>query len=405
MLHALFRMHWRRNLIFIWLSQFLSIMGFAFALPFAPFYIQDLGVSDPVKIKLWVSIFAAATPLSLAVFSPMWGALGDRYGRRLMMLRANFAAALVLFMMGHVHSVVVLVGLRVMQGAFTGTMTAAQAMVAVHTPENRSGMALGTLSAAVFSGAMVGSACGGWFADRFGYRGAFFIAAALTLLAGIVVLFGTRELVRPLTGDERPARGAGWAQLRACLPVLLLIAAIAYVRQFDMPMLPLLVQEIHGSMDGVSSWTGSLFAVGSVAGLLSGIVLGRAADHAAAPKIGMFCALFAAVLMVPQGLAASFGPLFAARFGMIFCSGGLDPVFQVWLAKITPENHRGLIFGWAGTAKSLGWILAPLTSGVVATGFGVRSVYFASSVLFLMLIPLIHCAVRWIDKAGARRTA
>ena len=59
---------WRQNLAFVWLSQFLSIMGFSFALPFAPYYIQDLGVTDPDALKLWVSAFAAATPLSLAIY-------------------------------------------------------------------------------------------------------------------------------------------------------------------------------------------------------------------------------------------------------------------------------------------------------------------------------------------------
>ena len=87
--------NWKKNLAVIWLSQFLSIMGFSFAMPFAPYYIQDLGVTDPVRLKLWISVFAAAAPLTLAVFSPVWGALADRYGRRIMLLRANFAGAVV----------------------------------------------------------------------------------------------------------------------------------------------------------------------------------------------------------------------------------------------------------------------------------------------------------------------
>ena len=74
--------NWKQNLAVIWLSQFISIIGFNFALPFAPYFIQELGVTDPVKVKLWVAVFAAATPLSLAVFSPVWGILADRYGRR-----------------------------------------------------------------------------------------------------------------------------------------------------------------------------------------------------------------------------------------------------------------------------------------------------------------------------------
>ena len=162
--------HWKQNLAVVWVSQFLSIMGFFFAIPFAPYYIQELGVQDPVKIKLWVSLFGAAAPFSLAIFSPMWGALADRYGRRLMLLRANFGAAVVLALMATVESVEALIVLRLLQGLLAGTVTAAQTMVTSTTPENRSGTALGALSAAVYSGTMAGTFLGGLFAEYVGYR-------------------------------------------------------------------------------------------------------------------------------------------------------------------------------------------------------------------------------------------
>ena len=141
--------NWKTNLIVIWISQLLSIAGFFFALPFGPYYIQELGVRDPDMIKFWVALFGAGPPLSLALFSPVWGALADRYGRRLMLLRANFGGMIVLCLMGTVQSVEALILLRVAQGAFAGTVVAAQAMVAAYTPERSSGVALGSLSAAV----------------------------------------------------------------------------------------------------------------------------------------------------------------------------------------------------------------------------------------------------------------
>jgi len=106
--------------------------------------------------------------------------------------------------------------------------------------------------------------------------------------------------------------------------------------------------------------------------------------------------------MIPHGLANGFLSISMARFGLLFCAGGLDPVFQIWLAKITPEKHRGILFGWALTAKSIGWTLAPLASGAVASVFGLRSVYFVGAILFLLLIPLISFVVR---QMGTRRGA
>lgn len=393
--------NWKQNLAVIWLSQFISIMGFSFAMPFAPYFIQEIGVTEPVRLKLWVSLFAAASPLSLAFFSPVWGALADRYGRRIMLLRANFAGAAVVALMGTVHSVGALVGLRLLQGVFTGTMTAAQTMVSVGTPGHRHGLALGALSAAVFSGSMAGAFVGGVFADLFGYRGTFFAGGLLLLSAGLLVLLGTKEPL-DLNGAAVDADAPRAAPLAGpASPILFLITAMALVRQFDAAMLPLLVQEIHGSLEGVSLWTGGLSAVGGIAGLLAGPLLGRLADRVPPPRIGKLSAFGAGALVLPQALGRSFATLFASRFGTVFCAGGLDPVFLIWLSKITPERSRGSVFGWASTARSVGWIIAPLASGAVAAQWGIRSVFLVESVLFLALIPLIGSVVKRVGSSSS----
>lgn len=389
---------WQRTYIFIWIAQFMSIFGFAFALPFAPYYIQELGVSDPKEVKVWVSLFAAATPLSLAIFSPLWGAAADRFGYRLMMLRANFSAVGVLALMGLVRSVEALIILRLLQGALTGTLTAAQIMVAAYAPTERSGRALGALSAAVFSGAMTGAALGGLMSAYIGYRGVFFIAAALLFLSGLCILFGTRSVkenprAEPADSVSPPASSSRRAFVSA-LPLLVLIVVVSYVRQFDMAMMPLLVQEIHGTLEGASIRTGALLAVSSIAGLLSGVVLGRLADRIHPSRIGIYSALCAAFAMIPQGLAAAVWILFPARFAMMFCTGGLEATSQIWLAKTTPQQHKGILFGWASTARAIGWVLAPLSSGAIAAAYGIRPVYFVSAFLFVVLIPLILYTAR-----------
>lgn len=67
----------------IWVSQLLSLAGFFFALPFGPYYIQELGVQNPARIKFWVAMFGAAPPLTLAILSPsMSGLVATGYGVR-----------------------------------------------------------------------------------------------------------------------------------------------------------------------------------------------------------------------------------------------------------------------------------------------------------------------------------
>ncbi|MBU4211566.1 MAG: MFS transporter [Verrucomicrobia bacterium] len=394
---------WKRNLVMVGLSQFLSMMGFAFAMPFTPYYIQQLGITEPNELKMWVALFTAAAPLTMAVASPIWGTLSDRYGRRLMLLRANFGGMLVLILMGLAPNVQTLVILRLAQGVLTGTMNAAQTFVSVQSPSHRSGMVLGTLSAAVFSGCMCGAFIGGLFAEWFGYRMAFLASGVFLLLAGLLVLLGTREeFVRPMEEEADSMEDRVrmfWGKIGPAIPILALMAAMGFALHFDLAWLPLLVQEIHGSLKGAAFWTGSLAAVGGIAGFLAGPIIGRIADRIAPPRIGKISAFGAGLMMIVVGLSHGFAQLFMGRFGATFCAGGLDPVFQIWLAKTTPAASRGFIFGWAVTARSLGWMMAPLASGVVAWMFGLRAVFFVAAAFFFLLIPLIALIVRYLPPA------
>ena len=389
--------NWKTNLAVIWVSQLLSIAGFFFALPFGPYYIQELGVHDPSRIKFWVALFGAAPPLSLAIFSPFWGMLADRYGRRLMLLRANFGAAVVLGAMSMVHSVEALIILRLLQGVLSGTIVAAQTMVAAYTPERHSGMALGSLSAAVYSGSMVGTFLGGMLAEYFGYRPVFLASAILLLSAGVLIFWGAREdFSRPQAGP--PAKGTmpkrAFADLRHVWPILLLLGAMSLARQFETSFFPLLIQQMLGTLQGAALWTGALSATAAVAGFLAGIVFGRLADLFRPPRIAQIAVVLAGILMVFHGLAPTFLFVGAARFGMTFCAGGLDPLFQSWLARETPPEKRGAVFGWSATARSAGWFIAPLLSGLVAEGYGIRAIYFVGAFLYILLLPLISWVVK-----------
>ena len=387
--------NWKRNLFLVWLAQFLSIAGFCFAFPFIPFYIQSLGVSDMAARNMWVAVFAAAGSVSLCVASPIWGFVADIYGRRIMILRATFASALLMPLMAFVPGPGWLVFIRVLVGIFSGTVSASQILISSNTPQQRRGFALGTLSSAVYSGSMAGCFLGGVVVDRFGYKNAFLLCGAMLLVAGMLVLFGVKEDFRRTTTLRDKLRG-----LRLRPPdfgpawgVLLLILLIGFVTQFDAPFMPVLVEAVHGP-DKAATWTGVIASLAACAGILSGTALGWLADRWTARKVATLSALLSGLLLLPQAVAGSLGLLMAARFGMVFFAGGLDPVFQIWLAKSTPDRQRGLLFGWATSAKSLGWTASALLSGAVAASCGVRWVFVVAAVLFLLLIPAIHVATR-----------
>lgn len=392
----------------VWASQFLSIMGFSFALPFAPFFLQEeLGVVRHGELQLWVALFSSSTAVTMGFAAPLWGLLADRFGKRIMLIRANLCGAVVMSLMGVVQTPGMLIALRALQGVLTGTMTAAQAFLAGEMPQERRGFAVGGLSAAVYSGSMAGAFVGGCVAHWLGYRVAFMASGGLLLMAGLLVLCCTREtrvpMARRRAEDREPERArARWRHLPGMLyGVLGMIGAIAFVRQFDMSFLPLLVQDVRGSLEGVSLWSGGLNACGSVAGLMAGLATGWLSDRFQPIGLVVAAAVLAAVFTGWQMGAHTFAVLFPVRFGAVFFAGALEPALNAWLAKRVPEARQGVAFGLASTTRSIGWAAGPLLAGWVAAT-SLRAVFGVAAVGYLGLALLFSLALRARPKSERR---
>ena len=385
---------WKRTLFIVWLAQFSSIMGFALGFPFIPFYFKDLGVTEPAELKIWVALFATATPLSLAVFSPIWGRLGDRFGRRMMLIRAQLAAAVIITSMGLVQGPLMLVVLRLLQGMFTGTVTASQSLVTSIVPPQRSGMALGALSASVFSGMTLGAAAGGLIAHHFGYRVPFFAAGVLFTFSALLIIRYVPEPPREVPAARPAHLPAPVGLMRMMFPVLALTAGMAFCRQIEVPFFPLFVEQLLGGSSSAELWTGGLMALGGAAGFFSGIAMGRWSDRIGPARLAFAAVAGAAVLMVPHIFVQSPLWLVPMRFATYFCVGAMDPILQVWLSRVSPPERRGEVFGWSATARSLGWMICPLPAGWLAATHGLRSLYTAGFFLYVLLLPCILIAAR-----------
>ena len=182
--------------------------------------------------------------------------------------------------------------------------------------------------------------------------------------------------------------------------MLLLILLVGFACRFDRPFFPLLVEAVNGP-NKAATWTGIIGSLSAVVGIFSGIFLGWIADRVSTSKVAICAAAAAGVLMIPQGLATGLPTLISARLCMVFFVGGLESIFQIWLAKSTPDDKRGLFFGWATSAKSCGWFLCSLTGGLVAMNLGVRAVYFCAAAIFILLIPIIKLGTSYNRETSA----
>ncbi|HEY9288113.1 MAG TPA: MFS transporter, partial [Candidatus Dormibacteraeota bacterium] len=220
---------WRRNLAALWIAELTAILGFSFAFPFLPLFLhRELGIPNGPELAFWSGISAGATGFALALTSPIWGRLADRYGRKPMLVRAMIGGGLSVGLMGLAQSALQLTALRGIQGASSGTVAAATALVATETPIGDLAWGLGILNSAISLGSAVGPAAGGLAANLIGLRAIFLGGGVLLLLATVPVLLVVKESPRRIT---RASSLPVMQVLRASRPGTLQALAVLMVAQ------------------------------------------------------------------------------------------------------------------------------------------------------------------------------
>jgi MFS transporter, DHA1 family, multidrug resistance protein len=396
---------WRRNLYVTWFTQILSLAGFGFMLPFIPFFIQEIGVTDPDSVRRWVGIVTAVPSLLLGVMAPLWGYLADRFGRKLMILRSMAAGVVILFAMSFAGNIGTVLALRMAQGMLTGTVTAAATLVAAGTPRERLSYALGFLASSTFIGSSVGPFIGGITAEYAGYRTAFRIGAVVVAVAFLLVLFFTTELgadgagvvargsARPAPAQRRRSKPTG-AYRSGFLALLGLLFVIRFSRAMPASFVPLHVQELRGTIEGASAITGIISAFVGGAAALAGLTLSRLGDrHDKLTVIARFL-IASTVCAVPLFFTRGILDFGACYVAVAFVAGGIEPTLQSYMSEHTDSSRRGLVFGTQTLVSGLGWSLAPLLASAVSISLGIR---------WIFLFFALGIGVSWIYVSVAKR--
>ena len=286
---------WQRNLAAIALAELIAISGFSVFMPFMPYYVQELGVTRLEEVEFWSGLLLTSQAVVMAAVAPLWGLLADRYGRKIMVVRAMFGGSVVIALMGFTRNVGQLAALRMIQGALTGTVPAATTLVASSAPPERRGHALGLLQMAIYLGASVGPMLGGLIADHLGYRVTFWVTGGLLFSAGVLVTtLVHEEFTSPeeTDGIKKPRLWEGLVMVlrtRALVGVFAISMLMRMGTRVVTPMLPLFVQEIAAPGVKIASLTGVIEGLAAAASAVAAALLGRVSDRIGYRRILLVC--------------------------------------------------------------------------------------------------------------------
>ncbi len=380
---------WQRNLWAIWFAEFASIVGFSSVLPILPFYVQELGVTSPDAVKFWSGMIFSAHAVTMAVMAPIWGSLADRYGRKPMVERAMFGGAVVIGLMSLAQSAPQLALLRALQGMLTGTVAAANTLVASTTPRERVGYALGLLQMAIYAGSSIGPLLGGFIADQWGFHATFLTTSGLLLTGGLMVALQVHEDFSPPPRSGESAGTALWDNLRVVFSSLSLVSVLSV--RFLMrlaaralsPMMPLVVQSLAPA-GAAATLSGLVQGVSSAAGAGGAVLLGRLSDRWGERRVLLLCALGSAALHIPQYFVRDISALTLLQAGSGFVMGGTITALSATLAALAPAGRQGTVYGVESTVVSIANAVGPMLSTALAVAGGLRMPFLGAAALFAL---------------------
>ena len=391
----------RRNFWAVWLALFTTSMGLMAFLPVLALYVEEeFGITDPSDVAFWASVIYGVGPLSAACMGPIWGAMGDRYGKKRMAVRANVAIAITTALMPLAPTPMWLVAMRVLQGMFAGYIAPAMALVSGHLPKYVHGRIIARLQVAMALGSFVGPYLGAEITGMFGRSSLFWVASTLSALSAIRIYVSAVDSPPPAAARQRSFFGAfrrGVADLLgnrvfAMLLVLLLILRLG--QNMLEPMLSLFVREL-GAQRWIAAWSSSeALALDRTIAVAFGVLAigqwfftpmwGRMADRKG-PLRSLILLAFG--LCIAQGLMAMVTTIdqFLVLRAVVAClmAGSLTLAFSS-VSKRVADGNRTLAFSLVQSCIQLGLACGPLLgTTVAATGEGTdfRLAFLTAAVL------------------------
>lgn len=384
--------NWKKNLIVICISLFISMIGLSGCMPFLPLFVRTLGVTEPDKAEFWSGMVFAGPYLLSIITVPFWGVLGDKYGRKSMIIRAVFGLAITMSLMSFSQNVTQLFLLRILQGAVSGFIAAALAFISVITPHNKTGFAMGLFHSSLAAGSVVGPLLGGILADVIGIRLVFIIIGILFVISGslVAIMVTDKKDYIEKSKEDTVFKNLKYITSRKDLGILLLLVVLTQAGMFfTFPIFAFFVESLHAPEQYLSTITGILMGVLGICMFITAPFWGKIADKKDYRNILRFSSFMAGIAMLAHIFAPTYIILFPIRIVAGIFIAALSPTIFSTLSKKTPENRKSGVMGLASSANLLGSLISFSLCGIVSFYLGMNWTFIISGILFFLAAGII----------------
>ncbi len=378
----------KRALIIIFAVVFFDLLAFGIVIPILPYYARQFNATGTQLGWLMTSF-----SLMQFLFSPFWGQLSDRIGRRPVLVVSVIGSAISMVILGFATSLWWLFAARLFAGVSAANISTATAYISDITTEEKRAGAMGMIGAAFGLGFIFGPAIGGYF-SAWGYNVPMFIAAGLAVLNALFILWRLPE--PQLTEEERHShrREVSWRALKQTMarPNLgrivfqFFLVTVAFVH-----LEVVFAFFVKDTFNYSARQAGFLLAlVGIIMVIIQGGLIGKLSRHFGELRLVIVGPLLISLglILVPTTAAIGLWP-FVICLAVVAVGNAINNPTLMSLVSKTAERHEsGAAMGVYQSAGSMARILGPLSAGWLYDHIGRGSPFQVAGVLMALAFLL-----------------
>jgi DHA1 family tetracycline resistance protein-like MFS transporter len=381
-------------LLVIFTTVFLDLVGFGIIIPLVGIYGRHFGASY-FELAILGSIYS----LMQFFFSPIWGRMSDRVGRRPILLMSLLGSTLSYFLFAFASNLYIIILSRALAGIFAANISTAQAYIADVTEKKDRAKGMGLIGAAFGIGFTLGPPIGGISAAKMGLWAPGVIAGTFCGLNLILAFFRLKESlpedVRAKNMAVKASHGVRHAQWETFKRVardkrLLLPIVSTFVATFAFANLEqvfsLFIQtkfNLDTSMAGyktglVLMWSGILGAI------VQGGLIRKLVPKYGEVKLAITGFFVQGIAMVLFAHSPSYAAFFYTAVPLALGSGLINPTLAALVSKRANADEQGAVIGLKEGVSSLARIFGPFC-GLLAFGVKAELPFYIASASVIIL--------------------
>ena len=380
------------KLMTLFFTMVVVMIGFGIVIPIMPFYVEQFGVGG-TGLGAMMALFSVMQ----FIFSPFWGNLSDRYGRKKIMLLGALGNAISMVLMGLAPNYWLLLAARGLGGILSSaTMPTAMAYISDSTDEKGRGGGMGLIGAAMGVGMVIGPGVGGWLAGD-SLATPFFLAGGLSLIAVVLIWLILPESLpveqrsADRTAYRGPQLGVLWQALRGPVGFLMFLAFLVNFALANFESIFGLYADVRYGYGPQEVGT-TLMMIGVVSSVVQMGLTGPATRRFGEGwviKASLLASAFGFVLMAFALQTATI--LLTVGF-FIFATAMLRPAIMSLTSKMV-KSGQGTAMGLNNSFQSLGRVAGPLWAGVLFD-WNINLPYWSAGVVMLGTFAYAMWAMR-----------